>query len=1220
MSEVARLFVSLDARITGLEKGLAKAQAQLELTQRKADQASKGIAASLDKRGKALQQTGKSLTKWVTLPTLALAAGAGKAAVDFESAFAGVRKTVDASERQFRMLERGIRDMSKEVPIAATELAGIAESAGQLGIETPNILRFTRVMADLGVATNLSGEQAATALARLANITQMPQTEFDRLGSTVVALGNNLATTESEIVEMALRIAGAGKQVGLSEAQILSFAGALSSVGIEAQAGGTAISRAFIAIANSVAKGDEKLDEFARVAGKSRDEFTRAFKRDAAGAMIAFIEGLGRLESQGENTFAVLEDLGLADIRLRDALLRASNAGDLFRESIELGNKAWQENTALTKEAEQRYKTTESQIQLLKNSLVDAGISAGTAFLPAITSVAQRGSQLIQQLAHAFAALPSEVQQATVGVLAFAAALGPAIWLIGGFARAAAKLIGPVGAVTRGVGDLVLAFRAGGIGFAASTLASMVGPAGAAALAVGSLATIFGVLASRESAEARAAREVADAKRAQISAMRELAAAEKELSGESINVEQAELDVARARQRVNQLINEGKKGTDEYKQAVLDLRAASMRHREAEEAQATALEKITKARSRGLKEANRAVAIRQRELEAAEAELRRVREKHPGPAVHPQEQKALERVIRARRQYNDVMRANARTQERLAISGINEIRALEGLEPVTRRNRRGLILLNSAIQQLPEKKQIKLLTEDQDAAAKLGELASRVRRLTSQRYVTRILAQSGSAQEAIEKLEAALRRVARKREAKVTANVGQAVSGLRSVLGLLSQIPSSRTITFRGRIDGSLGRARQLIAGASTARGRAAAFPDQDVFSAEQDVERRRAELDALQRRFEQIDRARERRALERRADTRRLRGKSGAERDRIEEDIKRARQELRRFNMEARRARDLSRLELRIERAEQIARAKQAIADLREEMKGLAADAAEQFRQQREREIDDRLKAELAAIDASAEAQELANLRAAQQADQRAREDEENQKRLAEAKAKLERAERSRSARLIAEAQAEVAEAERAIADTARERRIDELEAALETKREEASNRADIAREGIDAEVDAYRAGLEQQLTDLVANLDQRRATYQQFVKDVQRILAPLGVDFTGSAQQQADIEVTVRPRRSRSRRRSARRRQHGGLVHEDFTLVGETGVELVQLPHGSRVHSAGQTRRIAEELRRGSPGGTDRRPIQMVNNYYGRGPTANQVADRLGFMVERL
>lgn len=434
---------------------------------RQGEQATKNLEKSFKNAGKAMSDTGKSLSKNVTAPLVGVGVLATKASIDLETAFTGVIKTVDATEQELRELKQGFETMAKTVPIATTELYGIGEAAGQLGIKKENILGFSDVMAKLGVTTNMSSDQAATALARLANITQMPQTEFDRLGATIVALGNNLATTEAEIVEMGLRIAGAGSQVGLTEAQILSFAGALSSVGIEAESGGSAISRVMVDMANAVASGGQKLEQFAQVSGMSASQFQQAFEKDAAGAIISFIEGLDKTAKSGGNVFAVLEDLGLSEIRVRDALLRAAGAGDLFRESLELGSEAWVENNALNKEAELRFETTASKIQLFKNQLQLTANTFGEALLPVISKALEGITPLIQR----FSELSDGTKRTIFVIAGLAAAVGPVLVILG-------KVVGAVGTLIGTFGKLKTAWGA---------FTALTGPVGIAVAAIAGL-------------------------------------------------------------------------------------------------------------------------------------------------------------------------------------------------------------------------------------------------------------------------------------------------------------------------------------------------------------------------------------------------------------------------------------------------------------------------------------------------------------------------------------------------------------------------------------------------------------------------------------------------------------------------------------------------------------------------------------------------------------
>jgi TP901 family phage tail tape measure protein len=405
-------------RVGGLAKQKAAEQAAAANQQRQAFERQMQAA---DRLGRGMLIAGAAIAAGIGL--------AARAAIQWESAWAGVAKTVNGSDQELAALEEDLRELARTLPATHQEIAAVAEAAGQLGVATEDIANFTEVMIGLGEATNLTADEAATSIAQLMNVMGTAPDEVDNLASALVELGNNGASTERDIIQMAQRIAGAGSIVGASEADVLALANALSSAGIEAEAGGSAISRVMVDMATSVNEGGEKLDLFAQVAGKSSDEFASAWRSDPVAALNLFVQGLGRMNAAGGDVFGTLEQLSLSEVRTRDALLRLSSAGDLLTSSLDDGARAWEENTALLEEVERRYGTTESKIAVARNQLNDFAIDIGSKLLPALGEIVQT----IGFVADLFGDLPGPIQ-AVLGVLG---AVSAAILLAGGAALVA---------------------------------------------------------------------------------------------------------------------------------------------------------------------------------------------------------------------------------------------------------------------------------------------------------------------------------------------------------------------------------------------------------------------------------------------------------------------------------------------------------------------------------------------------------------------------------------------------------------------------------------------------------------------------------------------------------------------------------------------------------------------------------------------------------------
>lgn len=339
----------------------------------------------MGKIGTGVGQVGTGLARIGTIGATVAAAGLGAVvttAISFESAFAGVRKTVDATDEELADLRNGFKELTREIPLSFEELAGIGEQAGALGIAKEDILEFTRVVALIGTTTNVSSQEAATSLGQLSNVLGLVAEDYDNFGATLVDLGNKGASTEADILGLATRAGAGANLIGIASDQTLGWASSVANLGIEVEAGGSSLQKFFLDTLQNIQKNDT-LNLMAKTAGLTGKAYKQAFEKDASGALVKFIEGLGKLD-QAEQ-LAVLEGLGFNDVRITRTLLGLAGDTDNLTDSLNIASEAWKENTALTEEAQKRFETTEAQLTILKEGIRGAGDTIGSALLPKLT-------------------------------------------------------------------------------------------------------------------------------------------------------------------------------------------------------------------------------------------------------------------------------------------------------------------------------------------------------------------------------------------------------------------------------------------------------------------------------------------------------------------------------------------------------------------------------------------------------------------------------------------------------------------------------------------------------------------------------------------------------------------------------------------------------------------------------------------------------------------
>lgn len=306
----------------------------------------------------------------------------------FETALVGVAKTTNLSAAQTDVLGDALQRLSEQLPTTAVDLAALAQTAGQLGVSgTGDLLKFTETMAKLATASDLAGEQGATALARILNTTDGGVQNVDRFASTIVALGNQFAATESEIARVATEVARSTAVFNIGSANVAGLSTAMKAMGIQAQLGGSALGRAFRAIDESIRMGGSQMNALMEITGESAESLRQTFATDATAVFQKFVEGLGRIQSEGGSVAFELSKLRLEGDEINKIIPVMAQRSELVGRALSIANKEFRDNVALNEEAGRAGRTLSAEWTKFQNVMTNALTDLGAQIGPALREI-----------------------------------------------------------------------------------------------------------------------------------------------------------------------------------------------------------------------------------------------------------------------------------------------------------------------------------------------------------------------------------------------------------------------------------------------------------------------------------------------------------------------------------------------------------------------------------------------------------------------------------------------------------------------------------------------------------------------------------------------------------------------------------------------------------------------------------------------------------------
>lgn len=416
-----------------------RAQNRLSKATESATKSVRAASASLPTLRYALYDVSSTLmTTGAAMTGLSVAAAA--AGISMDRQFADVLRTseayLDSTGRSADSLRSSFEDLFTSMPVSWAELTEIGTLAGQLNIAKDDIAEFTELVAMFAATTDVSVEQSATAFGRLSQLLDVPSTQFQNLGSSILAVGVNSVATESQIIAISSQIASMANSAGMSADEVFGLSSALASLGTQPELSRGVITRLFTNIQKAIADGGERLEAFGRLTNQTGADFAKSWGDDAAGALLKMVEGLGQVEQS--KAALVLRDLGITASRDVPTILRLAQNSEVLAESLQVAADGYRDGTALQEQYSVISSTVSEKIQVLINNLQNFVATLGQAG-GAIGGVIDVAIGLVKVLT---ALIDNPITATIIGIAGAIAAIGGPMLLVTGLAvRGAASFI-----------------------------------------------------------------------------------------------------------------------------------------------------------------------------------------------------------------------------------------------------------------------------------------------------------------------------------------------------------------------------------------------------------------------------------------------------------------------------------------------------------------------------------------------------------------------------------------------------------------------------------------------------------------------------------------------------------------------------------------------------------------------------------------------------------